>query len=74
MPQFGGLNPQTLESNLDFAYLFALSARRRAKSVARAFLFRAWAHSPGAGHKRLRFLSLSGQSAKVASSNLYFAI
>ena len=42
MSQFGGLNPQTLESNLDFAYLFILSARRRAKSVARAFLFRPW--------------------------------
>ena len=38
---FGGLNPQTLESSLGFAYSFVLSARRRANSVARAFLFRA---------------------------------
>jgi hypothetical protein len=39
--KFRGLNSQTLESSLAFAYSFVLSARRRAKSVARAFLFRA---------------------------------
>jgi hypothetical protein len=37
--KFRGLNPQTLESSLGFAYSFVLSARRRAKSVARASYF-----------------------------------
>ena len=37
--KFRGLNSQTLESSLAFAYSFVLSARRRAKSVARASYF-----------------------------------